>query len=236
MIVREVANADLSSRVLQSDENVYGIDLYWLPLGAGGWFVRLNGRIYETILARREHRRPLDLYHSALEIRVPEGRFVIENAWPIPDANGQSRGVVVEGPVGSSVLARLRPFRYEVRRWRDGRISDAAYAVASPQPVSVDLHQARRLLDLVPSVPPLKWGRDEFRTGDMWNSNSVVSWLLAGSGLPAERIQPPQGGRAPGWNAGLELARRQRIANDPMHTDSTAFILGRSSPKVSTIP
>jgi hypothetical protein len=21
------------------------IELYWLPLGAGGWFVRLNGRI-----------------------------------------------------------------------------------------------------------------------------------------------------------------------------------------------
>jgi hypothetical protein len=25
------------------------IELYWLPLGAGGWFVRLNGRIYEAI-------------------------------------------------------------------------------------------------------------------------------------------------------------------------------------------
>jgi hypothetical protein len=22
-----------------------GIELYWLPLGAGGWLVRLNGRI-----------------------------------------------------------------------------------------------------------------------------------------------------------------------------------------------
>jgi hypothetical protein len=25
------------------------IDLYWLPLGAGGWFVRFNGRVYESI-------------------------------------------------------------------------------------------------------------------------------------------------------------------------------------------
>jgi hypothetical protein len=25
------------------------IELYWLPLGAGGWLVRLNGRIYEAI-------------------------------------------------------------------------------------------------------------------------------------------------------------------------------------------
>src|SRR5919106_6254708 len=34
------------------------IDLFWLPLGAGGWFVRLNGRIYEAIRAHRERRRP----------------------------------------------------------------------------------------------------------------------------------------------------------------------------------
>jgi hypothetical protein len=27
----------------------FGIDLYWLPLGAGGNFVRLNGRVYEAI-------------------------------------------------------------------------------------------------------------------------------------------------------------------------------------------
>lgn len=30
------------------------IDLYWFPLGAGGHFVRLNGRIYEAVKARRE--------------------------------------------------------------------------------------------------------------------------------------------------------------------------------------
>ena len=52
-----------------------GSELYWLPLGAGGWFVRLNGRIYEAVNALAERRRPLDLYHSALEVRVPEGRF-----------------------------------------------------------------------------------------------------------------------------------------------------------------
>ena len=181
--------------------------MYWLPLGAGGWFIRLNGRIYERVLALREHRPALDLYHSALEVRVPEGRFVIENAWPIPDADGASRGVVVEGPVGSPALARLRALRYEVRRWRDGRIPDVAYAVASPQHVSVAVDQARRLLELVSWVPPLRWGRDELGIRDMWNSNSVVSWLLESSGLPAEHIRPPQGGRAPGWRAGLELAR-----------------------------
>jgi hypothetical protein len=193
----------------------YGIDLYWLPLGAGGWFVRRNGRIYEAIVARREHRRPLDLYHSALEVRVPEGRFVIENAWPIPDADGASRGVMVEGPVGGTVLARFRAFRYEVRCWRDGSIPDVAEAVASPQRLSDDPDMGRQLLDLVRLVPPLTWGRDQIGAGDMWNSNSTVSWLLAASGLPAERIHPPAGGRAPGWRAGLECIRREAAGAAP---------------------
>jgi hypothetical protein len=185
------------------------VDLYWLPLGAAGWFVRLNGRLYEAFRARREHRRPLDLYHSALEVQVPEGRFVIENSWPIPDADPAARGVVVEGPVASRRLARFRVFRYEVRRWRDGVIADADEAVASPQPLSEDPLLARRLLDLVGCLPSPVWGRDELQTGEMWNSNSVVSWLLAQSGLPADAIGPPAGGRAPGWQAGLLAARRR---------------------------
>lgn len=187
-----------------------GIDLYWLPLGAGGWFVRLNGRIYEAVHALLERRRPLDLYHSALEVRLPEGRFVVENSWPIPDADGRSRGVVVEGPVASRRLARLRTFRYEVRRWRDGVIPDLAEAVASPQLLSDDPLQARRLLDLVASLPTPAWGRDELATGEMWNSNSVVAWLLTRTGLPAGAIHPPTGGRAPGWHAGVVTARRLR--------------------------
>jgi hypothetical protein len=45
----------------------------------------------------------------------------------------------------------------------------------------------------------------------MWNSNSVISWLLARSGLPTDVIRPPAGGRAPGWHAGLVVARRERL-------------------------
>jgi hypothetical protein len=41
----------------------------------------------------------------------------------------------------------------------------------------------------------------------MWNSNSVIAWLLADAGLPAEQLHPPPGGRAPGWWAGVSLAR-----------------------------
>jgi hypothetical protein len=190
-----------------------GIDLYWLPLGAGGWFVRLNGRIYEAVNALAERRRPLDLYHSALEVRAPEGRFVIENCWPIPDGDGAGRGVAVDGPVLSRRLARRRMFRYEVRRWRDGVIVDADEAVASPQRLSDDPLLAHRLLELVGDLPSPVWGRDELGTGEMWNSNSVIAWLLARSGLPMDEIRPPAGGRAPGWEAGLVVSRGQQRSN-----------------------
>jgi hypothetical protein len=191
-----------------------GIDLYWLPLGAGGHSVRLNGRIFEAIAARRARRPARDLYHSALVVRVPDGRFVIEQA-PAGDGDGADRGVVVVGAVGSDWAGRFRLFRYEVRRWRDGVIPDEVEAVESPQRLSGDTRTARRLLELVPLVPTPVWGRDELAAGEMWNSNSVISWLLAASGLPAWEIVPPENGRAPGWQAGVLVARR-----DVPHTDS----------------
>lgn len=184
-----------------------GIDLYWLPLGAGGHSVRLNGRVYEAVAARLRRRPTSDLYHSGLVVHVPEGRFVIEQA-PVRDSNGAERGVVAEGAVGARWAGRFRIFRYEVRRWRNGVIPDVAEAVESPQRLSDDLLQAHRLLDLVPSVPTPVWGRDEFGTGEMWNSNSVISWLIARSGIAAESIPLPVGGRAPGWEAGIAVARR----------------------------
>src|SRR5437762_13854082 len=76
------------------------IDLYCLPLGTGGHFVRLNGRLYEAVAARLGRRPVCDLYHSALEVRLPEGRFVIEQA-PIRAGDATERGVVAEGMVGS---------------------------------------------------------------------------------------------------------------------------------------
>jgi hypothetical protein len=140
-------------------------------------------------------------------VHVPEGRFVIEQA-PVRDANGAQRGVVAEGAVGARWAARFRIFRYEVRRWREGVIPDLAEAVESPQRLSDDAGQAHRLLDLVPSVPTPVWGRDELGAGEMWNSNSIISWLIARSGIAAETIPLPKGGRAPGWEAGIAVARR----------------------------
>jgi hypothetical protein len=189
------------------------IDLYWLPLGAGGWFVRWNGRVYESVAARWQRRVPRDLYHSAIEVRVPEGRFVIEMA-PVWVDHDPDRGVVGEGAVGSRVAGRLRMFRYEVRRWRDGRIPDLAEAVDSPVGLSDDTEVARRLLALVPQVPRPVWGRDDLHAGEMWNSNSVVAWLLARAGLDVVPVRPPSGGRAPGWDAGVAVAGRSGRATE----------------------
>jgi hypothetical protein len=185
-----------------------GVDLYWLPLGAGGRFVRLNGRLYEAAAARLAGRAPHDLYHSALEVTVPEGRYVIESA-PIKVADGPERGVVGEGPVGARWAGRLRLFRYELRCWRGGRIPDVAEAVESPLCLTEDPEAARGLLDLAPSIPTPVWGRDELLAGEWWNSNSVIAWLLERTGLDPGAIRPPAGGRAPGWRAGIVVARRQ---------------------------
>jgi len=154
-------------------------------------------------------RRPAcELYHSALQVQVPEGTFVIEQT-PVPDLSGKQRGVVAEGAVGTRWAGRFRIFRYEIRLWRNGHIPDVAEAVDSPQRLSNDEDCARRVLDLVAQVPTPVWGRDELGTGDMWNSNSVIAWVIARSEIDAEPIQPPAGGRAPGWHAGLVVARRQ---------------------------
>jgi hypothetical protein len=183
------------------------VDLYWIPLGAGQHVVRWSGKLFEAISARLQRRSPCELYHSALMVFVPQGRFVIEQT-PIPDVHGDRRGVVLEGAVGTRLARRFRHFRYEIRRWRDGVIPDLAAAVSSPVRVASDLAQASQILDLAPSLPPLVWGRDERHTGEMWNSNAVISWLLVRAGIDAGEIAPPPRGRAPGWRAGVLIAAR----------------------------
>jgi hypothetical protein len=109
--------------------------------------------------------------------------------------------------VGLRVLGVSRWFRYEVRAWRDGVLPDESYAVGGATALATDAARVERLLAAVPDVPTPVWGRDELGLGEMWNSNSVVAWLLLVSGhvLP----DPPDGGRAPGWDAGVALLDRQ---------------------------
>lgn len=213
------------------------VDLYWLPLGAGGHCVRLTGRLYEATVAGLARRRRRDLYHSGLVVQVPEGRFVLESA-PIRTSDGADRGVVGGGAVGASALGRFRIFRYELRCWRNGFIPDIAEAVNSPRRLTTDVKRSREVIRMARQAPTPVWGRDELGAGEMWNSNSFTAWLIATSGLDAAAIQPPKGGRAPGWNAGLTIAHRQtsplRRADAPAHapaavpdgtasTDASAF-------------
>jgi hypothetical protein len=204
-----------------------GIDLYWLPLGAGGHSVRWNGRVFEWVAAALARRGRYDLYHSALQVRLPDGRFVIEQAPAWNDVS--QRGVVAGGAVGARALGRFRLFRYEVRLWREGTIPDVVEAVESPRLLSDDVERAHALLELVPLVPTPVWGRDELQAGEMWNSNSVISWLLARIGLGVGSVQPPAGGRAPGWQAGIAVARRQQLQTGQPRVAASASTEGVGS-------
>ncbi|UGS38946.1 hypothetical protein [Capillimicrobium parvum] len=197
-------------------------DLFWIPLGAGGHSVAFNGRVFEYLAAAAHHRRRRDLYHAALVAEFGGERYAIELA-PSPDAGEASRGVVGTGPVGSRALERLRVFRYEVRCWRGGAIPDIGYAVGGPVRLTTDPDVARRLVVLAAQAPRPVWGRDEMHAGEMWNSNSMIAWVIAAAGLPAEDLQPPGGGRAPGWNAGVVVAHRRVPAPRPRQVGGSSL-------------
>ena len=107
----------------------------------------------------------------------------------------------------------VRLFRYELRRWHDSGISNERQTTST-----VDLDRAERLFDLVPSVPTPVGGRDELGNGEMWNSNSVTSWLLEQSRFDTTQLAPPASGRAPGWHASLVAARRVPVGSRDLIT------------------
>jgi hypothetical protein len=189
------------------------IELCWLPLGAGpgGGPVRFSGRVYEALAAWRGGRSRRALFHSALRVGAGGTVHTIEMA-PVWAVASPERGVVAEGAVGLPWLGRSRWFRYEVRRWAGGRIPDLEYSLDGPRPVPTDPERVTRLVEIVSEFPTLTWGRDELATGEMWNSNSLTSWLLASSGHDVNDLTPPDSGRAPGWDAGLVVARRGAAA------------------------
>ena len=188
------------------------VELHWIPLGAGARSVRFNGLVYEALSAATHRRKRCDLYHSALSLDMPDGRYWVEMT-PVPDRFGERRGVVATGPVGMRALGHVRLFRYEVRRWRNGVVPDLQFAVDSPVLVTDDAAATRRVFDLLPLVPRLTWGRDELHTGDMWSCNSIVSWTLRNAGIDLKSIAFPHRSRAPGWDAGryAPAASPQRV-------------------------
>ncbi|WP_061782387.1 hypothetical protein [Microbacterium hominis] len=182
-------------------------DLWWLPVGAGGRVVVRTSRWWESLRALRARRSPRPLFHAALEVFDGEAGYVIEMtpAWGGPVG---PRGVVAEGPVGSRRLGGSRLFRYEIRCWKDGVIPDRRWAVEPSRRLALSPAAAGALIARVGRAPRFVWGRDPFGIGDMWNSNSLIAWLLEGSGIDTAEIAPPRGGDAPGWRCGAVAARR----------------------------
>lgn len=198
-----------------------GVEVCWIPLGAGGpRVVRASGRVYESLAALRDRRPPRALVHAALLVRPSDGPQVVVEVTPVWGQPPGDRGVVATGPVGARALGRSRLFRYEVRCWAGGSVPDLAWAVARRQ-ASADPRVADALLAAAPDVPVRTWGapgprgpapdgRGPDRRApagrDMWTSNSVVAWLLAAAGLDPAPLGAPAGCRAPGWDAGLRAA------------------------------
>ena len=98
---------------------------------------------------------------------------------------------------------------------------DLGFAVASPVPVTDDPHLAQQVFDLVPQVPTPTWGRDELRAGEMWSCNSITSWVLARAGVDVDALPRPPRARAPGWDAGVVVAGRDRVQPPAMAPTTT---------------
>lgn len=181
------------------------IDLWWIPVGAGGHVVIHTSRWWESLRALRARRRARPLFHAALDVFDGANQYVIEMT-PAWGHSSGPRGVVAHGPVGTRCFGASRFFRYEIRCWEGGVIPDRAWAVGPPTCFPLSRADARALLEHVASAPALPWGRDVFGIRDMWNSNSLISWLLQSSGIDAGRLVPPAGGDAPGWDSGVAAA------------------------------
>lgn len=188
------------------------VEVVWVPVGAGERVsvVAVSGWVYERVLAALARRRPRRLVHAALVVHLPpppgadeskRGTWTVEMvpAWSGP----QGTAVALEGPVGFTVLGRSRLFRYEVRVLPGEAIPDIEHAIARTVLDEGD-ERAGLLLACVSDVPRLTWGRP-VGTAGMWNSNSVVAWLLRASGHDLKHVHPPDGWRAPGWDAGLAV-------------------------------
>uniref|UniRef100_UPI001E6271BD hypothetical protein n=1 Tax=Cellulomonas hominis TaxID=156981 RepID=UPI001E6271BD len=111
-----------------------GVEVCWIPLGAGGpRVVRASGRVYESLAALRDRRPRRALVHAALLVRPSGGPQVVVEVTPVWGQPPGDRGVVATGPVGARALGRSRLFRYEVRCWAGGSVPDLAWAVARPR-------------------------------------------------------------------------------------------------------
>lgn len=180
------------------------LELYWIPVAAGtSRAQQASLRFWEGFEAARARRRRAVLYHSALKFRLDGQRFTLEL---MPAFIRTDAPPLMTGPVGVRGADRLRLFRYQLVCLPVDALPDEQWAVESPVRLSADSGAVRRVIELAPCVPRYAWGRRQRGTREMWTSDSVVSWLLVKAGVDLSRVHPPRGGRAPGWDAGKQLA------------------------------
>lgn len=184
-----------------------GIDLYWLPVGAEtSRFQQASLRLWEAIEAARARRPRTTLFHAALKLAAGAGNvYTLELT---PAFIGSSVPPLATGPVGFRGADRFRLFRYQLRCLPGATLPDEQWAVESPIRLADDCETVHRVLALAPAIPRHVWGRRVTGTCEMWTSDSVISWLLVRAGIDLSAIAPPRGGRAPGWYAGLSIARQ----------------------------
>jgi hypothetical protein len=186
-----------------------GIELYWIPVAAGtARLQRASLRVWETFEAARARRPRATLFHTALKLWPTGGEaLTLELA---PAFKGGTRPPLASGPVGVRWADRWVLFRYELVLVPAPTLPDEQWAVDSPVRLTAEAATAARIIEIAPTVPGHTWGRRVTGTQEMWTSDSVVSWLLVRAGLDLSRVQPPAGGRAPGWDAGIDVASTRR--------------------------
>lgn len=178
-----------------------------MPVGAGtSRFQQASLRLWESIEAARARRSRTILYHSALKLRT-EGRT--RTLELMPAFVSTASAALMTGPVGVSFAGRLRLFRYKIVCLEVESLPDEQWAVDSPQVLSEDPEVAEAIVRLAGRTPRYTWGRRVRGTSEMWTSDSVIAWLLMQLGVDLSPIRIPADGRAPGWFAGIELAKKR---------------------------
>lgn len=180
------------------------LDLCWLPVGAGTRVQAASLWLYESVAARIGRRPKATLYHAALKFGVDARRYTLE-LMPIP--REQHEEPLMTGPVGTRLAARLRIFQYQLRLRESAELPDEQW-IASVHRLASDPSAIEGVLGHARLVPPYTWGRRVPGTKEMWTSDSALSWLLTRAGVALGEAGPPPGGRAPGWDAGIAIARR----------------------------